>query len=350
MMINQLEEHDPNLFTRTDSTFIDLYMKSGMYITEIIKKLFANTRKQYKSDHDCLKHILENQVYGLAPTPILQGITQSYILGFDVENKISRSNFVQHDITPEAKVGKAKEKLQELFNLKENMKFDAVVGNPPYQENISDVADNKSLSKQLFPLFIEEGIKLQPKYLCLITPSRWFTGDAQDKSFLKLRQFIKSNNKISKIVNYPNSKDVFSNVVIKGGVNYFIYDDKHTGKVNFVNCIGANCVSENRNLFEDGIDVIISNGFDYPLIKKVKNQNFESLTTITTGRNAFDIIGKVATLNEISKEKPFNGCSKIRCKDNEFRYIEPSLISKNREIFENYKVFISNQLETQVQI
>lgn len=341
MMINQLEEHDPSLFTRTDSTFIDLYMKSGMYITEIVKKLFHNTRKHYQSDEDCLKHILENQVYGLAPTPILHCITQSYIFGFDIENSISRNNFVQHDITPEAKEGKAKEKLQELFNLKENMKFDAVVGNPPYQENISDVADNKSLSKQLFPLFIEEGIKLQPKYLCLITPSRWFTGDAQDKSFLKLRQFIKSNNKISKIVNYPNSKDVFSNVVIKGGVNYFIYDDKHTGKVNFVNCIGANCVSEYRNLFEDGIDVIISNGFDYPLIKKVKNQNFESLTTITTGRNAFDIIGKVATLNEISKEKPFNGCSKIRCKDNEFRYIEPSLISKNREIFENYKVFIS---------
>jgi type I restriction-modification system DNA methylase subunit len=81
-----------------------------------------------------LKHILENQVYGLAPTPILQGITQSYIFGFDVENKISRNNFVQHDITPEAKEGKAKQKLQELFNLKENMKFDAVVGNPPYQE------------------------------------------------------------------------------------------------------------------------------------------------------------------------------------------------------------------------
>jgi type I restriction-modification system DNA methylase subunit len=66
----------------------------------------------------------------------LQGITQSYIFGFDVENKISRSNFVQHDITPEAK-RKAKEKLQELFNLKENMKFDAVVGNPPYQEKES---------------------------------------------------------------------------------------------------------------------------------------------------------------------------------------------------------------------
>src|SRR5690606_3338021 len=86
MMIDQLEEHDPTLFTRTDSTFIDLYMKSGMYITEIVKKLFHNTRKHYQSDEDCLKHILENQVYGLAPTPILQGITQSYIFGFDIEN------------------------------------------------------------------------------------------------------------------------------------------------------------------------------------------------------------------------------------------------------------------------
>ena len=52
MMINNLEEHDPSLFTRTDSTFIDLYMKSGMYITEIVKKLFANTRKHYNSDEE----------------------------------------------------------------------------------------------------------------------------------------------------------------------------------------------------------------------------------------------------------------------------------------------------------
>ena len=132
MMINNLEEHAPDLFTRTDSTFIDLYMKSGMYITEIVKKLFHNTRDQYKSDVNCLKHILENQVFGLSPTPILQGITQSYIFGFDTENKISRQNFIQYDLTPEAKENKAKEKLQELFKLKENMKFDAVVGNPPY--------------------------------------------------------------------------------------------------------------------------------------------------------------------------------------------------------------------------
>ena len=154
MMINKLEEYDPSLFTRTDSTFIDLYMKSGMYITEIVKKLFINTKKLYKSDDDCLKHILENQVYGLAPTPILQGITQSYIFGFDTDSKISRKNFIQHDITPEAQENKAKEKLQELLNLKENMKFDAVVGNPPYQETVEKTeSQSQANSKWVYYLF-----------------------------------------------------------------------------------------------------------------------------------------------------------------------------------------------------
>jgi hypothetical protein len=154
MMIKQLEENDPSLFTRTDSTFIDLYMKSGMYITEIVKKLFRNTHKNYNSDEDCLKHILENQVYGLAPTPILQGITQSYIFGFDTDNKISRNNFIQHDITLEAKEGNAKQKLQELLNLTENMKFDAVVGNPPYQETVEKTeSQSQANSKWVYYLF-----------------------------------------------------------------------------------------------------------------------------------------------------------------------------------------------------
>ncbi|MFZ2560392.1 MAG: DEAD/DEAH box helicase family protein, partial [Candidatus Nanoperiomorbaceae bacterium] len=79
MMIDNLEKESPELFKRTDSTFIDLYMKSGMYITEIVKKLFANTRQNYSSDEECVKHILENQVYGLSPTGILHSITNNYI-------------------------------------------------------------------------------------------------------------------------------------------------------------------------------------------------------------------------------------------------------------------------------
>ncbi len=137
MMVDGLEKEQPELFRRTDSTFIDLYMKSGMYITEIVKKLFTNTRHNYSSDAECLKHILENQVYGLAPTGVLHGITTSYIFGFDTEHTISSNNFVQHDLLPQAKDGTATTKLAQLFgNGGSMMKFDAVVGNPPYQDNL----------------------------------------------------------------------------------------------------------------------------------------------------------------------------------------------------------------------
>ncbi len=340
MMIDQLEEHDPTLFTRTDSTFIDLYMKSGMYITEIVKKLFFNTQKHYQSDEACLKHILENQVYGLSPTPILQDITQVYIFGFDTDNSISRKNFIQHDITPEAKDGKVKEKLQELFNLKEDMKFDAVVGNPPYQESISSSSGNASLSKQLFPDFVKASINLKPNLLSLITPSRWFTGDAQDKSFLRLRKFLKKNNHFIKIVNFPDASLIFPNVLISGGVNYFLYSYNYNDDVQFVEVYNENNqVSTKRPLFEKGLDIILSSSRNYKLIQKIKNDNFISMTTITQGRNAFGIVGK--NVNKISMSTKQKGFYELRCKHEEIRYVDKKYITKNIEIADKWKIFIS---------
>lgn len=223
MMINQLEQHDTNLFTRTDSTFIDLYMKSGMYITEIVKKLFANTRKHYQSDEDCLKHILEHQVYGLAPTPILQGITQSYIFGFDTENIISRKNFIQHDITPEAQKAQAKEKLQELFNLHENMKFDAVVGNPPYQEST-----DTNFAKPVYHHFIDSAKNMRPKYVCMIHPARFlFNAGATPKDW---NDKMLNDKHLSVVAYEPESQKLFSGVEIKGGICVTLWQKNNKGK------------------------------------------------------------------------------------------------------------------------
>jgi hypothetical protein len=217
MMINNLEEHDPSLFTRTDSTFIDLYMKSGMYITEIVKKLFKNTRKQYNSDRECLKHIFENQVFGLSPTPILQGITQSYIFGFDTQQNISRKNFIQHDLTPQAQEGVAKQKLQELLNLNENMKFDAVVGNPPYQESI----EGYNRQEPIYQYFYDSSESIGKKY-CLISPARFLFNAGLTKKKWNLKML--NNPHISVIYYNPNSDELFQNTDIKGGVAAILYD------------------------------------------------------------------------------------------------------------------------------
>ena len=223
MMVNQLEEHDPSLFTRTDSTFIDLYMKSGMYITEIVKKLFNNTRKKYTTDEACLKYILENQVFGLAPTPILQGITQGYIFGFDKENNISRKNFIQHDLILEAKENIAKQKIQDLFNLKENMKFDAILGNPPYQEST-----DTNFAKPVYHHFIDSAKNLTPKYVCMVHPARFlFNAGATPKDW---NDKMLNDPHLSVVMYEPESQKLFSGVEIKGGICVTLWQKNNKGK------------------------------------------------------------------------------------------------------------------------
>lgn len=212
MMVDCLEKEQPELFRRTDSTFIDLYMKSGMYITEIVKKLFTNTRHDYSSDAECLKHILENQVYGLAPTGVLHGITTSYIFGFDTEHTISSTNFVQHDLLPQAKDGTATTKLAQLFgNGGSMMKFDAVVGNPPYQENSGTSARDDAI----YNYFYDTAEQIADKYV-LISPARFlFNAGSTPKQWNKKML----NDTHLKIVSYAHdSSAVFPNVGIAGGV------------------------------------------------------------------------------------------------------------------------------------
>ena len=92
-------------------------MKSGLYITEIVKKLYrSNKMKQlFPNDDDRLKHIFEKQVYGLAPTEIIYKIATNYILGFDKDLKITNHNFRLLDALPYAKSGKLSEKLDEIY-------------------------------------------------------------------------------------------------------------------------------------------------------------------------------------------------------------------------------------------
>lgn len=222
------------------------------------------------------------------------------------------------------------------------MKFDYIIGNPPYQEQISENDSNASLSKQLFPMFMQAAIGLGAEKVALITPSRWFAGDAQDKSFLKLREFIQENNHMRTIYNYKNGKEVFPNTEIKGGVNFFLYDKEYSGKVKFVNVEKGIETAEIRNLFEEGLDIIISDGANYRILSKVKDApDFISLTEITTGRNAFGIIGKEDVVKEISSEDKFEGAIELRCKSNIIRWTKRENVTKGLNIVDKYKVFIS---------
>ena len=126
-MVDYLEQENPNCFDSTDATFIDLYMKSGLYITEIVKRLFQNQvhKDKFPDEEERLKWIFENQVYGLAPTEIIYAISTHYILGFAQTQglSINSKHFKKLDALPYAqgKMDKTlEEKLDELFGEKPN--------------------------------------------------------------------------------------------------------------------------------------------------------------------------------------------------------------------------------------
>lgn len=116
-MVDNLEIENPHCFDNPNYTFIDLYMKSGLYIAEIVKRLYRseNMKKLYPNEADRLNHIFAKQVYGLAPTEIIYRIASSFILGFSDNIKIEKNNLKQFDSLPYAQDGTLEKKLDEIF-------------------------------------------------------------------------------------------------------------------------------------------------------------------------------------------------------------------------------------------
>ncbi len=328
MMVDGLEKESPELFHRTDSTFVDLYMKSGMYITEIVKKLFANTRQNYSSDEACLKHILENQVYGLSPTGILHSITNNYIFGFDTTHSIDTKNFKQHDLLPEAKNGTASEKLAELYNGGTMMKFDAVVGNPPYQ-----IGTDTNFATPVYNLFIDAAISLHPNVVTLIHPARFlFNAGATPKDW---NQKMLNDPHFNVLKYEANSQKVFAGVDIKGGVAITMWDKSQTD-----GGLGGTFVAfeELRNILNKvkvgGFDQIVGSRGEtkttYPLDKKYPND-------LRIAPNFFErfpdvFVTQKDTVNNVKIVGLEKGNKRAE------RYIDGSIISDPK--LEKWKVFI----------
>ena len=116
-MVDLLEEENPHIFEDPKKTFADLYMKSGLYITEIVRRLYNNAEmcRQIPDGRERILHILGHQVYGFAPTRIIYLIATRYILGFDPSLQPEQSNFRQVDTVPYAKEGRMEELIEQTF-------------------------------------------------------------------------------------------------------------------------------------------------------------------------------------------------------------------------------------------
>lgn len=348
-MVDLIPEDDFKKVFENGNKFLDIASKMGEFAVAIYRRA---------ESLGIPEEVIKNSIYSIPTSNIAYEFTRFVYEKLDLNEENLARKFNSYDllefidengkvdyeyISKFIKQNKPFNSIKqddEITKGDELVNFDVVIGNPPYKSNVSSSEGNDSLGKQLFPSFIQLSNYLTAKYCSLITPSRWFTGDAQDKSFLKLRAFLKENNHIEKMHIYPTTDDVFKGVVIKGGVNFFLIDDTYCGKTEFHTIKnGTDCV-EMRNLFEDGFDIVFRSSLDYEIVKKATKDN-TSLFDISTGRNAFGIIGKPASLKKQTTESKQRDSIVVHCKNGEIRYIDKNKVDKNVEIMNHYKTFIS---------
>lgn len=181
------------------------------------------------------------------------------------------------------------------------------------------------------------GVKLKPDYFSLITPARWFTADAQDNSFPKLRDFVRKNNHFALIVTH-NGKKLFPNTELSM-VDYFLWKKGYVGDTSFVECVTNPPNILLRPLFEDDLDIIIPQNSIVSIIRKIKTNTFTPLNSITSGRDAFGIVGK--DFDKRSQNEYFDGAVTVLCAYEQLRYIPRTDISKGLDFLESFKVFTS---------
>ena len=293
------------------ATFLDPACKSGVFLREIAKRIIDGLEGEFPILEERLEHIFKKQLFGIAITELTSLLSRRSV--YCSKYPTSVYSVVQFD-NPEGNIdykylqhtwlngrcsfcGAAKTEYErdssletyayEFIHLDDpnevfNMKFDVVVGNPPYQ--LSDGGNGKS-AKPIYHHFIEQAKKLNPRYLTMVIPSRWFTGG---KGLDDFRKTMLSDKSIRKIVDYENFKDIFPGVDLAGGACYFLWDRDNPGQCEVINKTLEHESGMVRDL--DEYPIFIRQNLALGIVRKVqKHCKAGTLSDIVSSRKPFGI-------------------------------------------------------------
>jgi site-specific DNA-methyltransferase (adenine-specific) len=316
-LVNRILDLLPaELWIDKKATFLDPGCKSGVFLREIAKRLDKGLEQQIPDRQMRMNHIFKNQICGLAITELTALLSRRSVYcsktangkysvceGFKNPEGNIRFGRVEHAWENGRCVycGANKENYERDGELESHayafihtdkpegifdMKFDVIIGNPPYQ--LSDGGFGES-ARPVYHLFVEQAKKLKPRYLTMIIPSRWFAGG---KGLGDFRDAMLHDNRISHLVDYPKLYDGFPGVKIRGGVSYFLWERDYNGPCSVQTMWDGEPLGPPMKRRLDAYDVLVRRNEAVSILDKVR---------------AYRVGGKhEATLDKrVSSRKPF---------------------------------------------
>ncbi len=299
------------LWSNPNAKFLDPVSKSGVFLREMAKRLMKGLETQIPDKQERINHIFSQQLYGIAITDLTALLSRRSVYcsktangkysiceTFDDEQGNIRYKRMKHTWQN----GKCTYcgASQEVYDREDaletyaynfihtdkpekifNMKFDVIVGNPPYQ--LSDGGHGRS-AKPLYHKFIQQAKKLNPKYLTMIVPDRWFAGG---KGLNEFRDEMLNDKRFRKIVDYTSASDAFPGADVPGGVCYFLWDNSYNGETEIEVRNGNQIDISKRYLNE--FDTFIRYSTAADIIKKVRIHSKSFMSEQVSSRKPFGL-------------------------------------------------------------
>lgn len=352
------------LFKSSKTTFLDPFTKSGVFLREIVKRLDRGLAGEIPDRKQRIDHILHHQVFGIACTELTSLLARrSVYCSKFADSRYSISRFD----TPEGYIlyrninhtwvnGKCKycgasqavydrgseaeqyaymfihtDNPNQFFN---NMKFDVIVGNPPYQ---LDDGGAQASAVPIYNKFVMQAKKLNPRYICAITPSRWFAGGRGLDTY---REEMLHDSRIRIIVDYFNSTDCFPGIDLSGGVSYFLWNRDFAGNCVITSFINKQKTTLERPLLEENSQTFIRFNQAISIVRKIRKVSCGSFAKIVSSQKPFGLRTYVQGVSK-NKEKNILLYSNKNADMGGEGYVSLGEIPINHEWIKKYKVFIS---------
>jgi len=344
------------LWSDPNAKFLDPVSKSGVFLREMAKRLMKGLEAQIPDKQERINHIFSQQLYGIAITELTSLLSRRSVYCSKIANgKYSicetfgteQGNILYERLQHTWQQGKCTYcgASQEVYDREEvletyayhfihteqpekifNMKFDVIVGNPPYQ--LSDGGNSRSAGP-IYQKFVQQAKKLNPKYMIMILPARWYAGG---KGLDDFRAEMLSDKRIRKLVDFENSNDVFPGVDVAGGICYFLWDRDNKGQCEVINLVDGKQLKSERFLNE--FSIFIRHSRAVPIIKKVKTKENSkySLNVVVSSSKPFGIRGH----HQPSKV----GIPCHFTKKQGLLFVKPEDITDNFKILNKYKLLI----------